>query len=699
MADGKHDDARAAAREEFAGEVLEIGAVHTALERYASSSLGVRALRERVPLSRTEARAALARVREMQELERMGEALSLAGVTDPLPPATARTRRFDEERLAALRSFLEASMRIAEWLAEREEDLPALAAAGRGIGDSRDLVARIDRVLDPRGRVRSDASEALARLNARLRELGDEIEERLRRILARGDVRSVLSDGAVHRRGGRAVLAIRARSAGHVRGIIHDRSSSGESVFVEPAEIIELGNRLAETQVDAARELERVLLELSAAVRAEEHRIRAAAQAVAEIELATIASRYAADVGARVALEPGDPTAAPGLLLRGARHPLLIEQVREGHLDAVVPIDLRLGGDFSLLIVTGPNTGGKTVALKTAGLCALLTRMGLPVPAEEGTTVPLYSRICADIGDEQEIRQNLSTFASHLVRIRAALERADEESLVLLDELGGGTDPEEGAALGEAVLEDLLRRRVPTLCSTHMGKLKEFAFRRSGVENACTEFDVETLAPTYRLTIGTPGESGALVIARRMGLPKRVTDRATARLERSADEVTEVIEDLRRARLEAERLRSDAEERVARAAQGARELESERDAIERRSRQLEAEAQKGIEERVREALRGVERARALLSQVPKGAAGPLQEVLDRLEADLTGATLSENRQSFLDSLSKGSLVFLPRYRQRMIVQRIDRAKREVTCRLGSMRVRVSFEEITPYEAL
>ncbi len=321
------------------------------------------------------------------------------------------------------------------------------------------------------------------------------------------------------------------------------------------------------------------------------------------------------------------------------------------------------------------------------------------MPAAEGTTVPLFERVAADIGDEQEIRQNLSTFASHLVRIKDALARADGDTLVLLDELGGGTDPEEGAALGEAVLEDLLARGVPTLCSTHIGKLKEFAFRHVRAENACTEFDVQSLEPMYRLLIGTPGESGALVIARRLGLPQAIVERAGGLHERREGELADLMEEVRVARTAAEELRAGAEQRLDEARERIRELEDVRGDLDRRGEQLEAEAQKGIEERVRDGVRKVERARSLLSQIPKETAQALAGVLDELEADLTGASLSERRQAFLSSLRKGSLVYLPRYRQRVLVHKVNGAKREVVCKLGNMKLRVTFEEVTPYESL
>lgn len=692
-------DDPSAVRQRFAIEVLELAGVLALYEPFAASSLGVRALRELAPRGDADARAALRRVAEMQGLLRAEDLPSFAGVSDPLPPQAAGTRAWDEERFVALRAFLDANGRLRAWFRDRAEEVPALATVAAALPDGSALLAEIDRVLDERGRVRADASPVLARLRRAITVAGDEIRHRLERVVARSEVRAVLSDPGVHRRGGRPVLAVRAKSAGRVKGIVHDRSQSGESVFVEPHEVIELGNRLAEAKADERREVERVLLVLTNAVRAELDSIRRCAAGVAELELALAGARFAAAYEARPALQPGDTGASVGLLLRQARHPLLTVQAAAGEIARVVPIDLRLGGEFDMLIVTGPNTGGKTLAMKTAGLFALLTRCGLPVPAAEGTTVPLYDRICADIGDEQEIRQNLSTFASHLVRIKAALELATPSSLVLLDELGGGTDPEEGAALGEAVLEDLCRRGVPTLVSTHIGKLKELAFRTPRAENACTEFDVRTLEPLYTLLIGTPGESGAIVIARRLGLPRRVTDRAAVRRERREGELAELMEDVRHARTDAERARSDAELRLAEANERTRELEAKRSELDRRGEQLEAEAQKGIEERVRDAARRLERAKALLAQLPKETGAEMAELLRQLEADLTGATLTDRRQSFLASLGKGSLVYLPRYRQRVLVHRIDKQRREVTCRLGSMKIKVSFDEVTPYEAL
>jgi DNA mismatch repair protein MutS2 len=327
-----------------------------------------------------------------------------------------------------------------------------------------------------------------------------------------------------------------------------------------------------------------------------------------------------------------------------------------------------------------------------------MARCGLPFPCAEGSTIPLYDGIVADIGDEQEIRQSLSTFSSHLVRLKAGLERAGPDTLFLLDELGAGTDPDEGAALSEAILEVLLERRVPTLASTHIGKLKEFAFRHPRAENACVEFDALTLAPCYRLIVGTPGESGALVIARRLGLPGGLVDRAQNRLVRRDAEVQKLMADVRIARTQAERVRSQAETRLEDVSRATREIEGKRQAIDRRGELLEAEAQKSIEERVRQARQHLARAQALLAQLSPVQRKAVEESLSALEAELSGTALSDRRQAFLDALGKGSYVYLPRYHQRVAVQKVDRANRELTVLLGNMKMKVSFDEVASYES-
>jgi len=700
MEQGSSTGPPALSREAFAAGALELELVLVLVARHAPSSLGRRALRELEPRDDQEAPRALARVREMQHLLELGAEPSWAGITDPLAPfEDGAPRVLDEPHLVQIRSFARAARQLVLWFDQRAEELAECAAVAARIPDTDELADRIDLVLDERGKVRPDATPALARMRREASRLSERIDGVMRELLRKTDVRNVLSDGSVHRRGGRPVLAVKAKSSGRVKGIVHDRSQSENTVFVEPRAVIEPGNRLAEVLADERREVERVLLELTRHVVETADVLGRAAREVSELELAWIGAQYARAEGARTALLPGEPGAADGLLLRSARHPLLLDGLREGRLDEVVPVDVRLQPEFDMLIVTGPNTGGKTLALKTVGIFGLLTRLGLPVPCTQGTTVPLYDGICADIGDEQEISQNLSTFASHLVRVRSALELATDRTLVLLDELGGGTDPEEGAALGEAVLETLLARSAPTLVTTHIGRLKEFAWSKERVENACTEFDLETLAPRYKLHVGTPGESGALVIARRLGLDEAVIRLAESRVDRPEGELAELMDDVRHARLSAEKVRSEADDRLEDAQRVALEATQRKQEIERKGELLEAEAQKGLEERVRDAARRLERARVLLHQLPKSARDELEQELDALGAELSGAALTDRRRVFIDGLGKGSLVYVPRYRQRCLVHKVDRVKREVVVKLGSMKMRVSFDEVTTYEAL
>jgi DNA mismatch repair protein MutS2 len=312
--------------------------------------------------------------------------------------------------------------------------------------------------------------------------------------------------------------------------------------------------------------------------------------------------------------------------------------------------------------------------------------------------VPLYDGIVADIGDEQEISQSLSTFSSHLVRIKSGLERAGPKILCLLDELGGGTDPDEGAALSEAILETLMEKGAPTLASTHIGKLKEFAFRHPRAENACVEFDARTLSPRYKLLVGTPGESGALVIARRLGLPGKLIDRAHGRLVRRDADVQKLMADMRHARTQAERVRGEAESKLEDATRATREAQAQKAAIERKGEMLEAEAQRSIEDRVREARRKIERIQPLLVQVPAGLRKSLEDAVRELDSELSGSALSQRREEFLNSLAKDQYVYLPRFRQRVPVQRVDAKRRELKVLLGGKSMTVSFDEVTAYES-
>ena len=687
----------------FASEALDWPAVREVLRRFVVAPLGQRALDELVPRTSAEACLALERARELHGLL-LAEGVEppLGGASDPrgvLERAEEFQRTLDGDELAQVTRFLHALEDVYVWLAARRSRLPHASALFARLPDLVPLREELEAALDQKGRVKDDASPQLARLRAGIATLEQAIERSLRALLSDRELRSAVAEGhagRVHRRGGRPVLALRAQYAARVPGIVHDRSQTGETVFVEPEAVVKHANALSELEADAGREEHRVLTGLTRSVLLRRDTLRSAAERASELELAALAARYARETGGCVPrLSQGT---RPALVLRAFRHPLLLEEQRLGHLPAVVPLDLRLGAEFDLLVITGPNTGGKTLALKSAGLAALLTSMGLALPCAEGTSVPLYDGVAADIGDEQEIQQSLSTFSSHLVRIRAGLARAGRGTLVLLDELGGGTDPSEGAALGTALLEELLARGAPTLASTHIGSLKEFAYRNERAENAHVEFDAESLRPLFSLVIGAPGESRALAIARRLGLPGALVDRAEAQLGPTGDGSL-MLDEVRDLRVAAERLRGEAEGRLLELERARAELARALDELAARRAQVDAEAQRMIEERIARARAIVMRARTFLPQLPPQRRGELERWLAELEESLGGAELSDRRTSFLEALKKGELVWLPKFKKRVQVTRIYKDKRALDVKLGARELRVSFDDVTFYESL
>lgn len=688
--------------EAFAADALDYDEVRAIFERLAPTSLGRAALRKLAPRADDDAIAAHARARELVALQAAGTLPGLAGVCDVEPMLSAArqfSRPLDKLEFASLWGFFDAAARLVPWMLEQRAASPAVADLAQRFPDLGELREHLASQLDERGELRSDASAKLARLTEDQRELAERVDSMLRRLLGNAALRAHLSDASVHLRAGRRVLAVRARSAGRVPGILIDRSASGETVFVEPRECTEPAQRLNEVELDLRREEQRLLVELTRRVLSEAPRILEAASRLAELELACVAAAYCREHQARVPdVARSRDGARATLVIRGACHPLLVEQRRRGELDEVVGIDVRLGAEFDLLVITGPNTGGKTLALKTVGIAALLARLGLPFPCDASSRIPLYAGICADIGDEQEIRQSLSTFSSHLARIQAGLARATPHTLLLLDELGGGTDPDEGAALSDAILEHLLERGVPTIATTHLSKLKEFAFRHARAENASVAFDAATLQPLYRLMIGTPGESCALLIARRLGLDPKLCQRAASRLERRERDVAELMEKMRGAREQAERARTHVEDRLRSVEAEERELAREREAVARKGELLAGEAQVGLEERVREARRALERARTLLPQLSAPISSQMRDVLEQVDRELSGASLTDRRRAFLDSLEKNRFVYVPRLKKRVVIAKVDRARGELTVLLGSMSVKVAFDEVTSSEA-
>lgn len=530
---------------------IELDQVLGIVAGYAASELGKKAI---LSLAPTSDRAWIER--EFQLLEEMLEAVrggfSPSAISD-LRPILDQAKAHGDlsgEQLLTVAETLEAAGELQ--LALSGPRTPRLSALVGKLSDQGRLAAAIRRAIDDRGEIRDDATPKLRALTRRRRALAEEITAALRRFIDRH--RELVQEPVVTQRGGRLVVPLKSGAQGTLRVVVHESSASGQTLFCEPTSLVHANNRLRELADDIWREKLRILAELLELLLSAERRLRADMEILAEIDSLYARARFALAWRATI------PQLAPEerVELVEARHPLLA--------DRAVPITIHFGGDRKLVVITGPNTGGKTVTLKTIGLFCALTQCGVPVPASSRTTLGVFERIRSDIGEEQSIEQNLSTFSSHMTNIVEILSEADERTLVLLDELGAGTDPQEGAALGLAILEYLLERGCTAAVATHLTPLKHFAIKHPEVLSCSMEFDLDTLSPTYRVLEGVPGRSCALIIAERLGLPKELVEWARGSFSLGEIRAEEIIEELQRERAAARRLRAnlDAEREVVR---------------------------------------------------------------------------------------------------------------------------------------
>lgn len=473
-----------------------------------------------------EVRLRLRQTEELQQLASAGGGLpSVGGCRDlarPLQRLQTDGTYLEPEQLLEVLGCCE-SARDCRKFFDKIEQAPAAAEMASGLEPLPQLIGVLRESIGPRGEILDSASAALAEIRVDIRRTRSRIRQALEKMLANDNLAGAFQDLLITERNGRYVLPVRADRKTEVRGFVHDESASGQTLYVEPEATLDRNNKLRGLLREEQREVERVLRRLAQLVRGAAEDLAQNQRILARFDLLNAAVRLAQIVGGRVP----QLIEAPELDLRGARHPLLFfdseGEVRDGE---VVPVDLRLRAADRTLVISGPNTGGKSVALKTAGLLHLMVAAGLPIPCGEGSRLHLFGTVLADIGDEQSIAASQSTFSGHLLNIRAILEQADSESLVLLDELGTGTDPAEGGALGIAVLDALVEAGARTVVTTHLNRIKGYAQLRPGVVNAAVDFDPETLQPTYRLQYGNPGASGALTIARKLGLSATVLDKA-----------------------------------------------------------------------------------------------------------------------------------------------------------------------------
>jgi len=537
-----------------------------------------------------EVQAAIEMTRQARlALSRAGS-LPLEGLPD-IRPVLTRCRAdgsvLDGLELIQIIPLLDASPKLRAYGRAVRETSPGVAAITDALPHVPELAERLRRALDASGAVTDDASPALKRLRREIRDRRRQLAAELERAFQGSEADRLFADRYVTLRHGRYVLPVRAEARSRVRGIVHDRSQSGQTLFIEPEHIVDVNNDLVQATREEEHEVARILAELTAAVRARVDDLDSLVDAVGELDW-TFARAHTAE-----RMDATAPVIDTGrsVALRGARHPLLLAQGWSDASRTVVPMDLELGPDRPLLVITGPNAGGKTIALKTLAVHALMAQVGCHLPAEEGSRLPVFDDVFAIIGDEQSVAENLSTFSAFVKQVREILGAADERALVLLDELGAGTDPDEGAALAQAILEELAERGVLVIATTHLEPLKAFASTHPRARNASVEFDTATLAPTFRLRYDQPGQSYALTIAARLGLDAELIARASAHRSEHAARLSDLLatldaharSDAARAR-EIERIGAETAAHLAQARQAEAAAESRAQAIVARAR-------------------------------------------------------------------------------------------------------------------
>ncbi len=576
-------------------KALEYPKIIALLEAKAVTSMGKELVGALLPTTRLElAELWQAVTREGLELFRLSGGISLGGVKD-LRSALKRLEKagvLTIEQLLDLADTIYAGRRIKRTLVSfaKPELIPQLQELASVINELNDLEKAIRTAIDENGVIKDSASPELKRIRQQISSAESKLKAKLDAIIKSPSNQNKLQDAIVTIRNDRYVIPVKQEHRMHFGGIVHDQSASGATLYIEPAAIVEINNQLREAILKEEREIEKILQQLSAKAMVEQETLMENVEALAQIDFIQAKAELAEEMRASKPLLNVEGK----LKFKKARHPLI-------NKDEVVPIDVELGIDYGAIVITGPNTGGKTVSLKTIGLLTLMAMAGLHIPANEGSVASLYSAVYVDIGDEQSIEQSLSTFSGHMTNIIKILAEFDENSLVLLDELGAGTDPTEGAALAIALLEYIRGAGASVVATTHYSELKAYAYNSPGVVNASVEFSVETLRPTYRLMIGAPGRSNAFLIAKRLGLADSIIEVAKKQIDQDDQQVESMIAILEANRSLAEKERVTAEELRKQAATTSSELDKRLEQLEADQERVLSKAQQEAEEIVAKA--------------------------------------------------------------------------------------------------
>jgi DNA mismatch repair protein MutS2 len=692
-----------------AQDVLEFDKLRQLLRQRTTCAPGRRHLDQLQPgTDRAALEGEFALIREASQWLRMGSELGFAALADPglwlerleAPGVVLEAKEFlDAATLLETTSWLRVQFR------QDTAKFPLLAARSGSLPDFRELQTAIRRCILPNAQISDDASASLSRIRASILQTRDSIQKALKQILRSRQAES--GEDYVTLRNDRFVIPVRSEHRRNVQGIVHGASATGQTVFVEPFETVETNNQLVQLVEDETAEIFRILKDLTYRLQRMLGPLQAAAATVAEFDSIFVRARFARDFDACIP----EFTDSAEMRLDRARHPVLEDKLRRENR-TIIPMSVALGGEERLLVISGPNTGGKTVALKTTGIAALSAQSGVPVAAQRAV-LPLFDRVLVDIGDEQSIAADLSTFSAHMLNLKSMLAEATPKSLVLVDEIGTGTAPEEGAALAEALLNQFHKKNCFVLATTHHDRLKTYASTTPGVVNAAVEFDDVNLRPTYRLLLGVPGGSSGIAIAQRLGLPKEIIERARDLMTPESHEAADLIAYLHRSRDELDGLRLQlAEDRQA--------LEREREKLraewvdrqKQRIAELEnnfAEMQKSFEQNVAAVVEAV-KDRELRKQLEKTTGRKLRDLRGNAKDELNAAvvqTISESQGDFgvkaesFDSvntaaLQSGTKIRVRGFNKPVIFRRLDGSSAEIEA--GPLRMKVAADEIIGIEA-
>ncbi len=684
---------------EKALEILEYHKIIDRLAAYAGFSASAELARQLRPTSDlSEARVRQTATREARFILSLDAGVTFHNAQD-IRPFVGLARRdgvLETGHLLAVKNTLIVSRVVRRTLTNLAEETPHLSGLCEGLPVGLGLVDRISKTISDRGEVVDSASEKLSEIRREMKITYERMMSRLQRFISESSTAHMLQEPIITQRSGRNVIPLRAEFKGRIKAVIHDQSASGATLFIEPLAVVEWNNHYRELELEERDEVRRILAELSRAVAEHAATLNKMVEVMATLDLAFMCAGYAED------LEATAPILSPFREDRKGKHPgstIRLYKARHPLLDpkTVVPIDVDLDDDTYALVITGPNTGGKTVTLKTVGLLVLMAQSGMQIPVQSGSILSVFTNVFADIGDEQSIEQSLSTFSGHVTNIVDILEHANARSLVLLDELGAGTDPQEGSALARAVMTHLLEGRITSMIATHYPELKAYAHTTPGVLNASVEFSMKTLQPTYHLTIGLPGRSNALAIAERLGLSEAIITAARNEINPLDLRAEDLLDEIHRQRDLARQAREAAD--IAH-----REAEALRNELANRLEQIEDErltimeaARQEAEQRLTELQEELTQLRGQLARArqPLEAVDTVEDIVETLEKEVAEPIIRKEppkpSRKPKGPLRLGEKVHLRSIDQDGVVTAIG--EEEVEVQIGMLRVRARLSDL------